>query len=118
MTPVKATTAVLQTLTCNVGDVTTAVTVAWKYNDNVDPITSGEGGYTIHQGTVDSETNIQKSTLEITADTLAGLNVDTATFKCAASSIEYAGSAQSGYKEIVVNFLTFGKFVKIKVYDV
>lgn len=95
-------------MTCNIGDVTTAVAVTWKDKDG-NEITSGPGGYTINQGSVDSSTKIQKSTLEITSTTLDSLGVTTATFKCAAKSKEYAESAKSEDKDIVVNFLSFGK---------
>ena len=114
MTPVKATTAVTQTLTCNIGDVEKDVTVTWKDKDG-DDITSGQNGYTIVQGSVDSITKIQKSTLEILPTTLAGLGVMKATFRCAAKSKEYPASAASGDKDIVVKFLTFGKFLSVKV---
>ena len=113
VTPKKATTAVAHTLTCNIGDVVTDVTVSWKVNGGND-ITTGGGGYTIAQGSADTGTKIQKSTLTIDASTLttvaaAGTPV---TYKCAAESIEYPDSATSTFKDIVVSFLTFGKFIR------
>ena len=108
MSPVKATTAVTQTLTCNIGDVVKDVTVSWKDKDG-GAITSGQGGYTIVQGSADAGTKFQKSTLKITAGKLATLGVTEATFKCAAKSKEYADSAKSEDQDVVVTFLKFGE---------
>ena len=102
-----------QTLTCDIGDVDTSVTVSWKDHAGA-AITSGSGGYTIAQGTADPSSKIQKSTLTIDAATLpsvAGAG-NPATYTCAAQSAEYSDSATSTFKEIVVNFLTFGKFLR------
>lgn len=112
VTPVKATTAVTQTLTCYIRDVTTALTVIWKDNHG-EEITSGQGGYTIDQGSVDSGTEFQKSTLEIHPATLSNLGATQATFKCAAKSREYSDSAVSEDVDIAVRFHTGGKFLKI-----
>jgi hypothetical protein len=104
---------VAQTLTCDIGDVDTSVTVSWKDHAGA-AITSGSGGYTIAQGTADPSSKIQKSTLTIDAATLpsvAGAG-NPATYTCAAQSAEYSDSATSTFKEIVVNFLTFGKFLR------
>ena len=104
-----------QTLTCNIGDVLKDVTVSWKDNVGND-ITTGSGGYTIAQGSADSGTKIQTSTLTIDVSTLtsvAGAAAgSTVTYKCAAESIEYPNSATSAFKDIVISFLTFGKFFK------
>ncbi|XP_063676931.1 mucin-17-like [Bolinopsis microptera] len=112
-TPKKATTAVAQTLTCDIGDVVTDVIVSWKDNAGAD-ITSDSAGYTIAQGSADSGTKIQTSTLTIDVATLTSVAVaaNPATYKCAAQSVEYSDSATSTFKEIVVNFLTFGKFLR------
>ena len=105
----KATTAVDQTLTCNIGDVTEAVEVSWQ-DINGAAVTSGVGGYTATQGSVVS--NVQESTLTIKAETLAALKPDGAlTWKCAAKSTVYGDSAISTFQDVVVNFLTYGKFV-------
>ena len=117
MTPVTATTALTQTLTCNIGDVAKDVTVSWKDKDG-GAVTSGAGGYTIAQGSADATTKIQKSTLEITAATLAALSVTEATFKCAAKSKEYADSAVSGDQDVVVSFLTFGEYLSVKPFGI
>ncbi|XP_063687822.1 uncharacterized protein LOC134821085 [Bolinopsis microptera] len=110
-TPKKATTAVAQTLTCEIGDVVTDVTVSWKDNSGA-AITSGSGGYTIAQGTAVSGTKIQTSTLTIDVTTLtsvaAAAGVNPVTYQCAAESKEYPDSATSTFKDIVVDFLTFG----------
>ena len=104
-----ATTAVDQTLTCNIGDVTQAVDVTWKNNADGD-ITSGAGGYTITKGTVDGN-NVQESTLTITAATLGALTTSSPlTWKCAAKSTLYSDSAKSTDSNVVVTFLTYGKF--------
>ena len=113
MTPVKATTAVAQTLTCKIGDLTTDVTVSWKDKDG-NPITSGSGGYTIVQGSVVS--NVQESTLKMDTTALSGLS-GTVTYKCAAKSKQYSDSNISEDKDIVVEFLAFGKFLKIKLLE-
>ena len=89
------------------------VTVSWKDKDG-GAITTGQNGYTIKQGSADSSTKIQESTLEITSATLGNLGVTTATFKCAAKSKEYSDSAISEDEHIVVTFLTFGKFLSFK----
>ena len=108
MTPVEATTAVALTLTCNIGDVIKDVIVTWKDQDD-QFLTSGQGGYTIDMGSVDSSSKLQKSTLEITSTTLAALGDTTVTFKCAAQSKQYPHSKISDDKDIVLNFLTFGE---------
>ncbi|XP_063687072.1 Ig heavy chain C region, secreted form-like [Bolinopsis microptera] len=104
-----ATTAVDQTLVCNIGDVTTAVTVSWTSGDNT-PITDGQGGYTITQGTV--STNIQESSLTITAATLQQLDTSSVIWKCAAKSSHYPDSEQSEYKDLTLTFLTLGVVAK------
>jgi hypothetical protein len=105
-----ATTAVGQTLVCNIGDVTTAVTVSWTSGDNTQ-ITDSQGGYTITQGTVSS--NIQESSLTITAATLQGLTTTSPViWKCAAKSSQYPDSEKSEYKDLTVTFLTLGLFFR------
>ena len=107
----KATTAVDQTLTCNIGDVTQAVDVTWKDKDDQD-ITHNQGGYTINKGTV-NVTNVQVSTLTIAAATLGDLDTSSPlTWKCAARSTLYPDSEKSTYSDVVVTFLTFGNFLK------
>ena len=106
-----ATTAVDQTLTCNIGDVTQAVDVTWKDNDGED-ITDGVGGYSITKGTVDGS-NVQTSTLNIAAATLGTLDTSSPlTWKCAARSTLYPDSEKSTDSNVIVTFLTFGMFVK------
>ena len=112
-----ATDDIAQTLTCNIGDLTQAVTVSWK-DPSGGAITDGSGGYTVTQGSVDGATKVQKSTLTITSDTLKGL--DTAsplTWTCAAKSTLYAESEQSGFQNVVVDFLTFGEFCFSAAFD-
>ena len=105
-----ATDDIAQTLTCNIGDVTQAVQVSWKTSSDGD-ITDGVGGYTVTQGSVDVETNVQKSTLTITSATLKSLDTTSPlTWTCAAKSTEYRDSEQSAFQDVVVTFLTFGKF--------
>ena len=104
-----ATDDIAQTLTCNIGEVTQAVSVSWKDPSGGD-ITDGNGGYTVTTGTVVSK--LQKSTLTITSDTLkAGLTAGSSplTWKCAAKSKLYTESEQSVFQDVVVTFLTFGK---------
>ena len=102
-----ATDDVAQTLTCNIGMVTQAVTVSWKDTTGGD-ITNG-GDYTITQGTVNS--NIQKSTLTISSSKLQSLTTTSPlTWKCAAKSAQYTESEQSAFQNVVVTFLTFGEF--------
>lgn len=105
-----ATDDIAQTLTCNIGEVTQAVTVSWKDPSGGD-ITDGVGGYTVTQGSVVS--NVQKSTLTITSETLkAGLTAGSSplTWKCAAKSTEYSDSEQSVFQDVVVTFLTYSEF--------
>ena len=107
-----ATVDVAQTLTCNIGEVTQVVDVSWKKPDGGD-ITNDVGGYTVTQGTVDGGTNIQKSTLTITSETLkSALSAGSSplTWKCAAKSTEYPDSSQSEFEDVVVTFLTYGEF--------
>ena len=105
----KATTSVAQTLTCNIGDVTEAVEVSWKNSAGVD-IATDAAGHTFTKGSVES--NIQKSTLTIGATQLQALTTTSAlTWKCAAKSTVYGDSAISTFQDVVVNFLTYGKFV-------
>ena len=104
-----ATDDIAQTLTCNIGDVTQAVEVSWKTPSDED-ILDGAGGYTVTQGTVDSRTKVQRSTLTITSDTLKSLDTSSPlTWRCAAKSALYSDSVQSFFKAVVVTFLTFGK---------
>ena len=99
------------TLTCNIGDVTQAVDVTWKDPVGSD-ITRSQEGYTITKGTV-GERNVQESTLTIAAATLKRLDTDSPlTWKCAAKSTLYADSEMSTFSDVVVTFLTFGKFYK------
>ena len=106
-----ATTAVDQTLTCNIGDVTQAVDVTWKNNDGED-ITDGVGGYTITKGTVDGS-NVQTSTLKIAAATLDTLDTSSPlTWKCAARSTLYPDSEKSTDSNVIVTFLTFGMLIE------
>ena len=105
-----ATEDIAQTLTCNIGEITQAVEVSWKTPSGAD-ITDGNGGYTVTQGSVVS--NVQKSTLAITSETLkAGLTAGSSslTWKCAAKSTEYSDSEQSVFQDLVVTFLTYSKF--------
>ena len=105
-----ATTAVDQTLTCNIGDVTQAVDVTWKDND-VKDITHNQGWYTINEGTVNGS-NVQVSTLTIAAATLGALDTSSPlTWKCAAKSTLYPDSENSTYSDMVVTFLQFGTLV-------
>ena len=103
----KATTAVDQTLTCNIGDVTQAVDVTWKDKDDKD-ITHNQGGYTINKGTVDGS-NVQVSILTISAAKLGALDTSSPlTWKCAAKSTLYPHSEKSTYSDVVVTFLIYG----------
>ena len=105
-----ATTAVTQTLTCNIGDVTQAVEVTWQESDGED-ITGSESGYTITRGTVDGS-NVQVSTLTIRSATLHTLDTSSPlTWRCAARSTLYPDSEISSYSNVVVIFLTFGEFL-------
>ena len=107
----KATTAVDQTLTCNIGDVTQAVDVTWKDQDGGD-ITHNQGGYTINKGTVNGS-NVQVSTLTIAAATLGALDTSSPlTWKCAARSKLYPDSEKSTDFNVIVTFLTFGMLDK------
>ena len=104
-----ATDDIAQTLTCNIGEVTQAVTVSWK-NPSGGDVTDNAGGYTVTQGSVDGETNVQKSTLTITSATLKSLDTTSPlTWKCAAKSTEYTDSEQSVFQDVVVSFLTYSK---------
>ena len=108
----KATTSVDQTLTCNIGDVTQAVDVSWQ-DSNGAAVTTGVGGYTVTKGSVVS--NVQESTLTITAATLAaalGAAAGELTWKCAAKSTAYPDSEISTFSPVVVTFLEYGKFVE------
>ena len=112
ITPVNmdATDDIAQTLTCNIGEVTQAVSVSWKDPSGGD-ITDGNGGYTVTTGTVES--NLQKSTLTITSETLkASLTAGSSplTWKCAAKSTEYSDSEQSVFQDVVVTFLTYSEY--------
>ena len=107
-----ATDMVDQTLVCNIGDVTTAVTVSWTDKDDVE-LTNGQGGYTITQGTVD-QAGIQASSLTIAAATLKALDITSGSviWKCAAKSSQYSDSEQSTFNDLTVTFLTLGLFVR------
>ena len=112
-----ATDDIAQTLTCNIGDLTQAVAVSWKDPSSVD-ITDGSGGYTVTQGSVDGATKIQKSTLTITSATLKGLDTSSQlTWTCAAKSTLYTDSEQSGFQNVLVDFLTFGEFSFSAAFD-
>ena len=104
----KATSAEDRTLTCNIGDVDTAVTVSWKDKDG-SQITDSKGEYTIKQGTVDSKTQKQEATLTISSDILGKLG-SPVTYTCAAKSTKYPESAISTDQNVVVTILTFRKY--------
>ena len=95
-----------QTLTCNIGDVTKAVTVSWKDKDG-SLITNEQAGYTIHPGTV-FPSNIQEATLTISPDILGNLGSQV-TYTCAAKSTKYPESAISADQNAVVAILTLSK---------
>ena len=104
-----ATTAVAQTLTCDIGDVTQAVDVSWKKSDGSD-VVNGQDGYTVNMESVVG--TVQKSTLVIDANTLKALT-DTSTpltWKCAAKSTQYPDdSEKSSDQDVVVTFHDYGK---------
>jgi len=108
----KATDSVDQTLVCDIGDLTEAVTVSWSQGGV--PIIDSQGGYTITQGTVDGGTKIQASSLTIAAATLQALDTSSGSvvWKCAAKSGEFPESEQSEFKDLTVTFLTFGLFLE------
>ena len=103
----KATTAVAQTLTCNIGDITRTVEVSWK-DEGGDPIVDGQGGYTITNGQVNGS-NTQVATLTIDSVTLRNLDTSSAvTYTCSARSSQYPESKQSTDQNVVITLLTFG----------
>ena len=95
-----------QTLTCNIGDVTKAVTVSWKDKEG-SLITNEQAGYTIAPGTV-FPSNIQEATLTISPQILRTLT-SPVTYKCAARSVQYPDSAISADQNAVVAILTLSK---------
>ena len=102
----KATTAINQTFTCNIRNLSEAVHVTWKDNENI-TIEDTEG-YTIRQGIVDNN-NVQTSTLTISAAKLGALDTSSPlTWKCAAQSLRFPDSERSADSHIVVTFLTLG----------
>ena len=111
ITPValEATTAVAQTLTCNIGNVTTAAEVSWRDGEGGE-IEHNEGGYTVNKGSVNSD-NVQISTLIIAPATLQNLDTSSpVTYQCSAKSSQYPESEASPYQDLVVTFLSFCKF--------
>ena len=107
----KATTAVAQTLTCIIGDVTEAVVITWKEKDD-NPIRDGQEGYDIKNKRVNKR-NVQVTTLTIEPSVLA--NEDTTlpgVWKCSAKSTQYPDSDTSPDQNVVVTFLNFGKIVE------
>ena len=111
ITPVDldATTSVAQTLTCNIGDITTAVDVKGKVKDGGD-ITDTQEGYTITKGSV-NQNNVQESTLTISPAQLQKLDTSSpVTYKCSAKSSQYPQSKESPYQSLVVTFHDFGEF--------
>ena len=106
-----ATDDIAQTLTCNIGDLTQAVTVSWKDPSGGD-ITDGFRDYTMAHR-FDGGTKIQKSTLTITTTTLKSAlaaGSSPLTWTCAAKSTQYSDSEQSVVQDVVVTFLTFSEF--------
>jgi hypothetical protein len=110
-----ATTSVAQTLTCHIGDVTTAVDVTWRHKDG-DDITNNQDGYTMKKGSVNQE-NIQESTLSISPAQLQKLDTSSpVTYQCSAKSLQYPESEASPYQNLVVTFHDFGEFnVSVKL---
>ena len=107
----KATTAVAQTLTCIIGDVTEAVVITWKEKDD-NPIRDGQEGYDIKNKRVNNR-NVQVTTLTIEPSIL--VNEDKTipgAWKCSAKSTLYPDSDTSPDQNVVVTFLNFGKIVK------
>ena len=101
------TTAVDQTLTCIIRDVTQDVEVSWIDIDG-SYITSDFEEYVINQGTADSS-NVQISTLTIAAARLSSLYTSSPlTWRCAAKSTLYPDSEKSSFSDLVVTFLSFG----------
>ena len=107
----KATTAVAQTLTCIIGDVTEAVVITWKEKDD-NPIRDGQEGYDIKNKRVNKR-NVQVTTLTIEPSILVNLDKTIpGAWKCSAKSTLYPDSDTSPDQNVVVTFLNFGKIVK------
>ena len=86
----KATTAVTQTLICNIGELSKNVEVSWKDPDGND-VTDDMEGYSVTQGSVDE--NVQKSTLTVDSPTLTSMDTSSPVeFKCSAKSLQYRNS--------------------------
>ena len=108
----KATIALNQTLSCKITDITEPVHVTWKDNDFND-ITDSTDGYTIDQGTVDDD-NVQTSTLTISTAKLRAMDTSSPlTWRCSVQSLRYPESDLSADSNIVIDFLTYGKIIKI-----
>lgn len=103
------TTAVAQTLTCEIGDVDdgNAVAVTWKMTSEGAALAEGDD-YTVDQGSVVE--GVQKSFLTIKAGKMATFaDQDSFTYLCSAQSSQYSTSPASRDFDVVANVLTFGK---------
>ena len=104
-----ATTAIDQTLSCKIQNLTEPVQVTWRNLDDSE-ITGSSEGYAINQGTVD-ENGIQISTLTISAAKLSQLNTSSPlTWECVVQpslnpNLKYSVSLT----KVVVTFLDFGE---------
>ncbi|XP_063683571.1 uncharacterized protein LOC134818085 [Bolinopsis microptera] len=107
-TPKSITTAVDQTLTCNIGGLDNSgspATVTWKDSAGQEVIRTDTTNYGWNQGTVDSSGN-QAAELTIKTAKLDGFSSPSSvTYKCSVKSSQYTDSPASDYVEVVANIL-------------
>ena len=107
------TTAVDQSLTCNIGGLDSGypVTIAWKDPNDSEVLDTDTTNYNLFQGTVDGSGN-QEALLTIKTTKLASFASQTSfTYKCSVMSSQYPNSLASDEIDVIAIVLTFGRLI-------
>ena len=109
------TTAVDQSLTCNIGGLDSGypVTIAWKDPNDSEVLDTDTTNYNLFQGTVDGSGN-QEALLTIKTTKLASFASQTSfTYKCSVKSTQYTDSPASDDLNVVANVVKLGRFLTV-----
>ena len=114
-TPKSVTTAVEQTLTCEIGGLESGhpVTVVWKDSDGAVVSDMDATNYSLSQGTVDGSGN-QVAVLTIKTPKLSSFASQMSfTYKCSVTSSQYPGSPASNEVDVIANVLRLGRLLNV-----
>ena len=111
-TPKSVTTAVEQTLICEIGGLDSGhpVTVVWKDPDGAVVLDMDTTNYSLSQGTVDGSGN-QVAVLTIKTPKLSSFADQMSfTYKCSVTSSQYSDSPASSEIDVIANIVKLGGF--------